>query len=89
MGGFFCDRPIMRTDAQLRAEIESRRARGLYTAGWEFSPATMLRADAQAQYSNSSSTVGKLNLLRINKLIGAENPCHYIPVRDAILHGSA
>ena len=39
--------------------------------------------------SNSSSTVGKLNLLGINKLIGAENPCHYIPVRDAILHDSA
>ena len=38
---------------------------------------------------DSSSTVGKLNLLGINKLIGAENPCHYIPVRDAILHDSA
>ena len=38
---------------------------------------------------DSSSTVGKLNLFGINKLIGVENPCHYIPVRDAILHGSA
>ena len=38
---------------------------------------------------NSSSTVRKLNQFGINKLIGAENPCHYIPVRDAILHGNA
>ena len=37
---------------------------------------------------SSSSTVGRLNRFGINKLIGAENPCHYIPVRDAILHGS-
>ena len=39
--------------------------------------------------SNSSSTVGKLNLFGINKLLGAENPCHYIPVRDAIFDVSA
>ena len=38
---------------------------------------------------DSSSTVGKLNLFGINKLLGAENPCHYIPVRDAIFDGSA
>ena len=38
---------------------------------------------------SSSSTVRKLNLFGINKLIGAENPCHYIPVRDAILDGNA
>ena len=38
---------------------------------------------------DSSSTVGKYILFGINKLIGAENPCHYISVRDTILDGSA
>ena len=36
---------------------------------------------------SSSSTVGKLSLFEINKLSGADNPCHYMPVRDTILNG--
>ena len=55
--------------------------------GGDMTPAQ--RHDRVAEVLDSSSTVGKLNLLGINKLIGAENPCHYIPVRDAILHDSA
>ena len=42
-----------------------------------------------SMFRGTARTVGKLNLLGINKLIDAENPCHYISVRDAILDGSA
>ena len=40
----FSDSPLVRLHAQSRTEIESPRARGPYTAGCEFSPATVLRA---------------------------------------------
>ena len=44
--GDFCGSSIVRPHAQSRAEIESLRARGTYTAGCKSSPATMLRATA-------------------------------------------
>ena len=46
-----CDGSIICAVAQSCAEIESPPARAPSAAGREFSPATVLRADAQAEYS--------------------------------------
>ena len=55
----FCGQSRVRTDAQARAEIEFPRARGPFTAGCQFSPATKLRSDApQSKRSRSLVAFG-------------------------------
>ena len=45
-----CDSPLVRTHARSRADIESPRARVLYTAEHEHFPATALRAGARVKF---------------------------------------
>ena len=68
----------LRTHALSRAEIESPRARGLYMAGCEFSPASVLRPPALQLKSNGSRAAydpGKLAARRLaQSASGRERP---------------
>ena len=49
-GGECWNRPHVRPPARSRTEIEPPRARGHHMAGCEFSPATVMRSAARANY---------------------------------------